>query len=245
MGVSRILEGIVAAVVLVSFVAARPAPVQVYGCGPSAVKLRDPPTLSGASPGLYWTPPPIGWIFKPWNQVLTSNSQAAQLRNFQWDPTPVTHSDPTGPMNDLSSFQIPHNDTIFTSYGVAIPNDTYVAVLDYRGTGILENATSQYSWLGWGCDGNGFEYYVSYSTAAAASGTPAGIDVMSLVDTGLDQATTDRIVAILKQSENEEIRNIAKTFVPNIQDGGRQGLGRITDCDDECKTNKDLIGIIG
>lgn len=35
MGVSRILEGIVAAVVLVSFVAARPAPVQVYGCGPS------------------------------------------------------------------------------------------------------------------------------------------------------------------------------------------------------------------
>jgi len=157
----------------------------------------------------------------------------------------VSPYDLNGPINDLSSFQIPGNDTVYTSYGVATPNNIYVAVLEYRGTGILENATSEYSWLGWGCDGNGNDYYVSYSTAAEASGTPAGIDVMSVVDTGLDGATKEKVVDVLKQSASETIRNIAGKFVTNIQDGGRRSLGRITECDDECKTNKDLIGIVG
>lgn len=210
-----------------------------------AVSLRDPPTfLNGTTPP-GWTAPPTGWIFKPWNQVITSNTQVAQLRNFQWDPTPVDPSQPDGALNDLSSFQIPGNDTVYTSYGVATPNPKYVAVLEYRGTGILENATSEYSWLGWGCDANRNEYYVSYSTASEASGTPAGIDVMSIVDTGLDNQTRGAIIASLKNSTSEEVRKIADTFVPNIQDGGRRDLGRINTCDDKCKTNENLIGVIG
>lgn len=260
----RFLNGIVGTTVaLVSVVGALPQQSGKQECGPSgesqkaqtppyqrsyarvAVSLRDPPTFADGNTPVGWTEPPTGWIFKPWNQVLTSNSQAAQLRNFQWDPTPVTSSDPNGPINDLSSFQIPGNDKVYTSYGVASPNATYVAVLDYRGTGILENATSQYSWLGWGCDANGVDYYVSYSTPSEASGTPAGIDVMSLADTGLDNATQTQLVDLMKQSASEEVRKIADTFVANIQDGGRRNLGRITECDDECKSNKGLIGIIG
>ncbi|KAF2439704.1 hypothetical protein P171DRAFT_369236, partial [Karstenula rhodostoma CBS 690.94] len=209
------------------------------------VKIRDPPTFSDAKPNPSWKPPPTGWIFKPWYQVLTSNTQVSQLRNFQWDPTPVTSSNPNGPINDLSSFQIPGNNTVFTSYGVATPNPNYVAVYDYRGTGILQNATSQYSWLGWGCDGFGNSYYVSYSTAAEASGTPAGIDFMSLFDSGLDEATKNKVVEVLKQSKSEEIRKIAETFIPNVQDGGRRGKRRIRECNDECKTNKNLVGVIG
>jgi hypothetical protein len=150
-----------------------------------------------------------------------------------------------GSLNDLSSFQMPGNDTVYTSYGVATPNPDYIAVYDYRGTGILENATSQYSWLGWGCDGRGKHYYVSYSTASAASGTPASIDILSVVDVGLDEETKARVVEVLKQSRSEEIRKIADTFVPNVQDGARRSKNRITRCDDECKSNKDLIAIIG
>ena len=209
------------------------------------VKVRDPPTFSNGSTPLGWTPPPTGWIFKPWHQVITSSAQTAQLRNFQWDPTPVDPAVPEGPVNDLSSFQIPGSDTVYTSYGVATPNPNYIAVMDYRGTGILENATSQYSWLGWGCDGNQNPYYLTYATAAEASGTPAAIDFMSTVDTGLDEDTKNAVIAALKQSKNEEIRKIADSFLSNVQDGGRRDLGRVPECDDECKTNKDLIGIIG
>jgi hypothetical protein len=157
----------------------------------------------------------------------------------------VTAGDLNGPLNDLSSFQLPGNNTVYTSYGVATPNPDYVAVYDYRGTGILENATSQYSWLGWGCDGRGKDYYVSYSTASEASGTPAGIDIMSILDIELDEETKVRVVEVLKLSQSEEIRKIANTFVANVQDGARRGMNRISKCDDECKSNKDLVGVLG
>lgn len=208
------------------------------------MELRDPPIFADATPDPSWTPPPTGWIFKPWYQVLTSNTQVAQLRNFQWDPSPVTSPDPNGPINDLSTFQIPGNDTVFTSYGVAAPNTSYISVLEYRGTGILENATSQYSWLAWGCDGFGESYYLSYATAAPTTDTPAGIDFMSTSEYGLDESTKNKLVEVLRQSKSEQVRQIAESFVPNIQDGGRRGMPRITECDDECKTNKNLIGII-
>ncbi|KAF1968038.1 hypothetical protein BU23DRAFT_572716 [Bimuria novae-zelandiae CBS 107.79] len=213
-------------------------------CGPKNFSLRDPPTFPDGTTPPGWTPLPTGWIYKPWYQVLTSNTQAAQLRNFQWDPTPASRSNPAGPLNDLSSFQIPGNSTVYTSYGVATPNASYVAVYDFRGTGILGNATSQYSWLGWGCDLNRNAWYVSYATAAEASGTPAGIDFMSVVDTGIDEKTLAAAVAALKRSSSVEVRRIAQTFVPNIQDGERRVLGRVRECDDKCKSNTELIGVI-
>ncbi|KAF9732714.1 hypothetical protein PMIN06_002834 [Paraphaeosphaeria minitans] len=245
MGIPQFLGRVVATVALVSVVVALPTGSNSIRCGPAGVDLRDPPTFADATPDPSWKPVPTGWIFKPWYQVLTSNTQVAQLRNFQWDPTPVNSHDPNGAINDLSSFQVPNSDTVVTSYGVATPNTSYLNVYEYRGTGILENATSQYSWLGWGCDGFGKSYYVSYATAAPASGTPAGIDFMSTSEYGLDENTSNKVVEVLKQSKSQEIRKIAHTFVPNIQDGGRRGKPRIRECNDECKTNKDLIGIIG
>ncbi|KAJ4299516.1 hypothetical protein N0V90_004761 [Kalmusia sp. IMI 367209] len=208
------------------------------------VNIRDPPTLA-VKRFPTWVPPPTGWIFKPWYQVQSSNEQNLQLRNFQWDPTPVDASNPDGPINDLSSFQLQNNDKVYTSYGVATPNNSFPALLDYRGTGILENATSQYSWLGWGCDINGNDYYVSYSSSAEASNSPAGLDIMSVVDTGVDQQTADTVIKKLKNSDLAEIRELSGRVIGTIQDGGRRGMDRIDTCDDECKTNKDLIDIIG
>lgn len=68
---------------------------------------------------------------------------------------------------------------------------------------------------------------------------------MSVVDTGLDHQTRGAIIDHLKKSTSAEIRQIADNFVPNIQDGGRDGLGRVTECDDVCKKNEGLIAIIG
>jgi len=150
-----------------------------------------------------------------------------------------------GAINDLSSFQIPGSDKIYTSYGVAYPHPHWPGVLDYVGTGLLENATSQYSWLAWGCDLDGNSYYVSYSSPAEASGTPAGIDLMSVTDIGPEQATVDKVFDELKKLGNEEITRLASAMIRNIQDGARDGLPRVTTCDAECKTNNDLVDIIG
>lgn len=149
-----------------------------------------------------------------------------------------------GAINDLSSFQVPNNTNIFTSYGVATPNASYVDVYEYRGTGILENATSQYSWLAWGCDESYESYYLSYSSASVASGTPAGLDIMCTSEYGIDEDTKNKLLEALKQSGSGEVRKLAGAFVANVQDGGRRGKPRITECDEECKTNKNLVGVI-
>jgi hypothetical protein len=116
-------------------------------------------------------------------------------------------------------------------------------VLEYAGTGILEGAYSEYSALTWGCDANGVPYYASYSSAAPASGTPAGIDILSTSDLGPDQATVDAIIKKLKALPNDEIKQLASTQVKMSQDGERRGLPRII-CDDYCKSNQNLLDIL-
>lgn len=176
--------------------------------------------------------------------IYASNAQYLSFRNLQYDPSPIDPNDPEGQVNDLTSFQLPNNDTIYTSYGVDTPHPTWSAVLDYAGTGILEGATSQYSLLAWGCDLNGKKYYASYSTAADATETPAGIDIMCLDDAGLDESTAETLIEKMKALPNEEVKQLAEGLVRTVQDGGRDGLPRVA-CDDYCKTNENLIGIIG
>lgn len=176
--------------------------------------------------------------------ILASNPQYAAMRNVQYDPTPIDPSDPTGLVNDLFSFQFPGNDNIITTYGVDTPHPHFPAVLDYAGTGILVGATSQYSILVWGCDINKVPYYASYSTAVEFTDTPAGIDLMSTSDRGPDQDTIDAVIEALKKLGSDEITKYVDALERMVQDGGRRGMPRAT-CDDYCKTNQGLIGIVG
>jgi len=177
--------------------------------------------------------------------VFASNPANLALRNFQYDPTPVDASDPTGQVNDLGSFQVPNNATVYTTYGVDTPNDTYPAVYNYAGTGIIEGATSEYSVLAWGCDEARLPYYVNYATATELTQTPAGIDIMSTRVTGMDQETLDEILSQLEALGNQEIAEMAAGMKKMPNDDGRAGMPRITTCDDECKTNKNLLDVLG
>jgi hypothetical protein len=177
--------------------------------------------------------------------VYASNPANLALRNFQYDPTPVDASEPFGPVNDLGSFQVPNNATVYTTYGVDTPNGTWPAVYDYAGTGIIEGATSEYSVLAWGCDEDKLPYYVNYATATELTKTPAGIDIMSTSETGMDQKTLNEILSKLKALGNQEIADMAEGMKPMTNDGGRKGMPRINTCDDECKSNKNLLDVLG
>jgi hypothetical protein len=147
---------------------------------------------------------------------------------LQYDPTPIDSLYPVVQINDLTSFQLPGNETVYTSYGIDKPNPQWHAVLDYAGRGILEEATSQYSLLAWGCDSMGTPYYVSYSSASEVTQTPAGIDIMSTNDKGLDKETADTIVAALKNLPNQDVIALAASLSKTVQDGGRDGMPRVS-----------------
>ncbi|KAH7089127.1 hypothetical protein FB567DRAFT_325255 [Paraphoma chrysanthemicola] len=195
--------------------------------GPEGVRVRLPPAFDGSGHHTSWVAPPPSWYFKPWSMIYASNLQYAAFRNFQYDPTTIDASEPSGLVNDLTSFQLPGNDTIYTTYGVDTPHTTYPAVLIYAGTGILEGATSEYSMLAWGCDARGQPYYASYSTAVELSSTPAGIDIMSTSNSGPDEATFEALVKALNNLRNEEIRGLVATLTKMTQDGGRNGHPRV------------------
>jgi hypothetical protein len=160
--------------------------------------------------------------------IYASNPQYTAFRNLQYDPTPLDLSKPTGKVNDLTSFQLPNNSTIYTTYGIDTPHTTWSAVLDYAGTGILEGATSQYSLLAWGCDGKRVPYYVSYSTATKLTATPAGIDVMSTSDEGVEEATVRVLFEKLRALDNAEIRGLVGSLTRMVQSGERRGEERVS-----------------
>lgn len=208
--------------------------------GPDGVSVRA--TADSTTP---WTPPLQGWLFQPWNLHYATNPQNLQLRNLQYDPTPIDPNNPAGRVNDLFTFQIPNNDTVFTSYGVDTPHPKYPAVLEYAGTGLLEGATSEYVNLAWGCDENSVPYYVTYSSAADSTNTPAGIDIQTVSYEDIGQKTLAALLKALKETGNKEITDLANALKRTIDDGGRDHLPRVTTCDDYCKSNEILRPIIG
>ena len=160
--------------------------------------------------------------------ILASNAQYAAYRNLQYDPRPLTSSDPRGLIGELFSFQLPGNDSIFTTYGIDIPHPYFPNVLYYAATGVLAGATGEFSMIAWGCDAKGIPYYASYSNATELTNTPAGIDLMSTNDEGPDQATIDAVVRALKKLGNAEITVLVDSLTRMVQDGGRRGMPRVS-----------------
>jgi hypothetical protein len=196
--------------------------------GAKGVRVRLPPSLS-LSPDLPWPAPPPEWYFKPWDMIYSSNSQSLASRNLQYDPTAIDLAKPAGQVNDLSSFQFPGNDTIYTSYGIDTPDKRqgHAAVLHYEGSGILTGATSEYSIMAWGCDANNNPYYVPYSTGAALTATPESIDIFSTSDKGPDSGTVIALMTALKSLQSPKIQLLVATLTKMTQDGARNGKPRV------------------
>jgi hypothetical protein len=199
-----------------------------FPVGAADVRVRLPPSLS-LNPNLSWLAPPPEWYFKPWDMIYSSNSLSLAFRNLQYDPTAIDPTKPAGQVNDLSSFQFPGNDTVYTTYGIDTPDTRqgYAAVLHYEGTGILAGAISEYSIMAWGCDTNSNAYYVPYSTETALTATPAAIDIFSTSDKGPDSGTVTALMTALKSIQSPKIQPLVATLTKMTQDGARNGKPRV------------------
>jgi len=196
--------------------------------GAQGVRVRTPPSLS-LNPSLSWVNPPTGWYFKPWDLIYASNPQYLGFCNLQYDPTVIDHTKPGGQVNDLTSFQLPGNETIITTYGVDTPDPRpgFTAILQYAGTSILTGATSEYSIMAWGCDASNTPYYATYSSESALTATPAGIDIFSTSDKGPDSATVNALITAIKALPSPRIKALAATLTRMTQDGARCGKPRV------------------
>jgi hypothetical protein len=164
------------------------------------------------------------------------------MRNLQYISNPIDSADPAGDREDLTSFQLLNNDTVFTSYGIDTPT-SIPAVYSYAGTGVLQGATDFLEILAWGYDCDGVGYRVSYSTLTTLTNTPASVDVLSRRDKGPDRATLNQIQATLVALGNANITALAEKIGPAVQDGARDGLPPVVQCDAACQSNEDLIGL--
>lgn len=212
------------------------------GCLATPVSVRLPPTLSGEADD-DWKPPPVGWDFGNWYQTNSSSANTFQ-RNLQWSTFPLDPTDPTGKRSDLSSFQLVGNDTVLTSYGEDTPTET-PAVYYYQGTGILQEANDYLQILAWGTDCHGIGYRLSYSTFTEFTQTPASVDILSRTAKGPDARTLGKIQEKLIAFGVDEITKLTKAMVPALQDGARDGQPPILTCDEHCKSNEDLLDLIG
>jgi hypothetical protein len=235
MFVRQVLQALVLLGLAMSVVA-HPAPV----CLATPVFVRFPPTIQNDSK-THWAPPPLGWDFGNWIQTNSSTSNP-WMRNLQYSSTPVDPHHPAGDRNDLSSFQLLNNDTVYTSYGVDTPT-SIPAVYSYASTGVLQGANDTLEVLAWGYDCHGVAYRISYSTLTSLTQTPASIDVLSRTDKGPDSVTLSKIQHALVAFGDATITALAESISPAVQDGGRDGQPPIETCDDTCKSNSDLIGL--
>lgn len=192
-----------------------------------------------------WKAPPPEFFLQPWNMFYATHDANLALRNFQYDPSLVNASEPNGNITDLSSFQIPGETKVYTSHGIDTRLSPAGDHLQYHGTGILEGALSTYTLLAWGCDEYGNPYYANYATETMLTKTPAGIDIMSTSDQGVDDKTFEAIKSGLLNLGNPIVAAMANNLTKTTQDGARDGKPRITTCDDYCKSNENLKGIIG
>lgn len=212
--------------------------------GWQGVDVRLPPWKNSEPREASWIDPPVGWYFQPWYLIWSSNTQYKGIRNFESDPNPVDPSQPTGQVDDLASFQVQDNDTVYTMYGLDTPDQQYSGTWHYASTGVLTGAGSTFAILAWGCDAAGKAYYASFSTASESTRTPVSLDIMSLNKNGADLETTQTLLKTLASVQDQEIQQATVALQKIPQDGGRDSMDRITTCDKACKSNADLLPLL-
>lgn len=206
------------------------------------VSVRLPPTF-GTDPE-DWEAPPVGWDFGYWYQTNSSTANEF-MRNLQYYTGPIDDDAPTGLRDDLASFQVTGNDTVLTSYGVDTPSTTTPAVYTYAGTGILTGATDSLEIIAWGYDCHNVGYRVSFSSYTAYTNTPASIDFLSRTKAGPSSNVLSQIKSALIAFGNANVTALAEKIGPGVQDDGRDGMPPVDECDAYCKSNEDLLGLIG
>lgn len=220
-------------------------------CSNHTVTVRLPPTIN-PDPKMFssWVAPPPGWFYGNWKVTYTSQPVYLPLQNMQYDGSPVFPQSSTlpGQNNDLTSYQLANDSTVFTAYGIDTPrrsNDPslgaeWEAVYDFVGTGSLAATNNTWELLAWGYDTRGDGYMAIYETPVAESGQPSGLDILSRSENGPGAGTLKGIYDALLTLGNTELSGLVHSTQKLVIDGQRTGMPPVQ-CDVGCVNNINVV----
>ena len=214
------------------------------------VRARLPPTINpDPKPFSTWVAPPPGWFYGNWKATYTSQPAYFSMQNMQYDFSPVFPQSTSTPgrNNDITSFQLANQSTVFTAYGIDTPRRSkdpslgpeWDAVYDFTGMGALATVTNTWQIIAWGYDTLGDGYLVLYETPVAATGASSGLDIESRSENGPSLETLIRIYSALTALGNEELTGLVYSMQKQVVDGRRSGTPPVQ-CDIACVNNTGL-----
>jgi hypothetical protein len=173
-----------------------------------------PPTFSKAAALADFTLPTIPWLTESWHVTHSSLPMWKSKRNVQIRYTPLPPSsasvppDSTDRLNDVVTYQSLSSTKLQTIGGVDTASGEGRGEWDWRGKGWLKIASSHWEVLGWGEEeATGNKWVVT--CFAKTLFTPAGVDLYSRDNSGLEMETVVAIKKALTEVDDQDIRKMA------------------------------------
>ncbi|KAF2155781.1 hypothetical protein K461DRAFT_274805 [Myriangium duriaei CBS 260.36] len=185
---------------------------------PIVLRVPDAPPSEGG-----YNPPPISWLLGTWHVTHSSLPMWKSKRNVRITYTALPPSSPSVPqdntdrLDDLVEYQPLEGSKVSTVHGVDKAAAEGRDAWTWRGKGWLMVASSAWQVLGWGTDGEGNDWAVTYF--AKTLFTPAGVDFYSRSGKGLSAITVQGIENALAKTESEEVSRLAKEVFAVKMDG--------------------------
>lgn len=190
------------------------------------------PSFSPAHPPLDYRSPTIPWLTEVWHVTHSTLPMWKNKRNvhIQYTPLPPSISTfakgDTDRIDDVVTYQSLTAEKISTLHGVdklsvsSCANGNSRDAWDWRGKGWLKIAGSHWEVLGWGEEKTGNKWVVT--EFAKTLFTPAGLDVYSQSEDGLQEATLEGIKKALAEVGDEDVKRMAGKLFEITRDGGRK-----------------------
>ena len=194
----------------------------------ASITIR-PPTFSKAITPANFALPTIPWLTETWHVTHSSLPMWKSKRNVQIKYTPLPPSsnavsaESTDRLDDLVTYQSQTSTKLQTIEGVDTASGQGRGEWDWRGKGWLKIASSHWEVLGWGEEeGTGNKWVVT--CFAKTLFTPAGVDLYSRDNSGLQLETVVAIKKSLAEVEDENIRKMAADLFEVKIDDARDSL---------------------
>ncbi|KAK8219683.1 hypothetical protein M8818_000657 [Zalaria obscura] len=189
-----------------------------------------PPTVSSQPAPPEYEAPSLSFLHGTWHVTHSTLPMWKSKRNVRISYTPLPPSTPsvsaehTDRLDDIVTYQGLSGTKVHEVHGVDKASSESRDSWDWRGKGWLMIASSHWEVLGWGQeqatqDGKPNNWAVTYF--AKTLFTPAGIDIYSSSESGLQEETVLSIKRALTEIYDEGVKKLAGEILEIKRDGGR------------------------
>ena len=179
---------------------------------PEGHRSNKPPAAEDPTPE--FKPPPMEFLKGHWKITHSSLPLWKDKKNVTIDYTPLAPSS-SGVVciDDWTKYMTMSSSAVKSVHGVDTPSPNNPGAFDWRGKGWLKIASSHWELLGWGAVeelGDRGVWMVSYFQKTLF--TPAGIDIYSRSERGLDEGLLKEVKATLGRLEAEDVSKLVKSM---------------------------------